>query len=82
MFDKVSVNGASAHPVYRFLRLKSEPIGDPVPWNFLIFLVDRSGERVLRMPANRKPESMGAEIEALLDNQYSKASDSFCNSGS
>ena len=49
LFAKIDVNGASAHPLYRWL--KSEAPGvlgtEAVKWNFTKFLVDRNG-RVTR----------------------------------
>jgi glutathione peroxidase len=60
----VNVNGADAHPVYRFLRLRTTT--EPIPWNFTMFLVSRSGTAVRRFDASRTPQSITAEIEELL----------------
>ena len=47
MFAKIDVNGASAHPLYNYLKsAKSGLLGPSIKWNFTKFLVDRSGEVV------------------------------------
>ena len=49
MFSKIDVNGSDTHPVYRFLRTKSELYdaaenkAEVIPWNFAKFLVDQNG---------------------------------------
>jgi glutathione peroxidase len=68
MFAKIEVNGANAHPLYRFL--KGEKPGvlgtEAIKWNFTKFLVDRSGKVVKRYAPTDKPEAIATDIEALL----------------
>jgi glutathione peroxidase len=68
MFAKVDVNGAGAHPLYRFL--KSERPGvlgtEAIKWNFTKFLVNRQGDVVKRYAPNEKPEDCSTDIEGLL----------------
>jgi glutathione peroxidase len=72
MFEKVEVNGADAHPLYRFLK-KSKPgllgvIGaGGIKWNFTKFLVDRRGSVVRRFGPSTAPKALEATIEKLLD---------------
>jgi glutathione peroxidase len=67
MFAKIDVNGASAHPLYDYLkRAKSGLLGPSIKWNFTKFLVDRSGEVVARHAPTARPEALRKEIEALL----------------
>ena len=67
MFAKIDVNGASAHPLYDYLkRAKSGLLGPSIKWNFTKFLVDRSGEVVARHAPTARPEGLRKEIEALL----------------
>jgi glutathione peroxidase len=40
MFGKIDVNGAAAHPLYRFLKGKAKGVM-AIKWNFTKFLVDR-----------------------------------------
>lgn len=74
MFGKIEVNGADAHPLYRFLK-KSRPgllglIGaSGIKWNFTKFLVDRNGSVAGRYGASTAPKSLAAPIEKLLDHK-------------
>ena len=67
MFDKIDVNGESAHPLYDYLkRAKSGLLGPSIKWNFTKFLIDRSGKVVARHAPTTTPEALKKEIEALL----------------
>jgi glutathione peroxidase len=67
MFDKIDVNGDSAHPLYKYLRgEKSGLLGSSIKWNFTKFLIDRSGKVVGRYAPTTTPESLTKDIEALL----------------
>ena len=67
MFDKIEVNGDSAHPLYQYLRReKSGLLGSAIKWNFTKFLIDRSGKVVGRYAPIATPESLTKDIEALL----------------
>ncbi|MCG6203782.1 glutathione peroxidase [Rhodopseudomonas sp. HC1] len=67
MFAKIDVNGAQAHPLYKFLKgEKGGLLGSGIKWNFTKFVVDRSGRVVSRHAPTTTPESLGKEIETLL----------------
>ena len=67
MFDKIDVNGASAHPLYQYLKgEKSGLLGSAIKWNFTKFVVDRAGKVVARHAPTARPEGLRQEIEALL----------------
>lgn len=67
MFDRIDVNGAAAHPLYKFLTSeKSGWLGASIKWNFTKFLIDRAGRVVARHGSMTKPESLQEKIEALL----------------
>ncbi|SUX55030.1 Glutathione peroxidase homolog BsaA [Chromobacterium vaccinii] len=67
MADKIEVNGAGAHPLWKYLkRQKRGLLGLPVRWNFSKFLVDRKGRVVARFAPFTRPEKLAARIEALL----------------
>ena len=67
MFAKIDVNGASAHPLYNYLKsAKSGLLGPSIKWNFTKFLVDRSGRVVSRHSPTTTPDALKKEIEALL----------------
>ena len=68
MFAKIDVNGADAHPLYKFL--KSEKAGilglEGIKWNFTKFLVDRAGNVVGRFAPSVTPAELGPAVEKLL----------------
>lgn len=68
MFGKIDVNGADAHPLYKWLT--SEKPGllgtQGIKWNFTKFLVRRDGTIFKRYAPTTKPEEIRADIETLL----------------
>jgi len=68
MFEKIDVNGASAHPLYRWLTEEAPGLLglEAIKWNFTKFLIDREGEVVKRYAPVTKPEAIAADIEKLL----------------
>jgi glutathione peroxidase len=68
LFAKIDVNGAAAHPLYRFLTAEKRGLFGTrrIKWNFTKFLVDREGRVVARFAPTVKPEALRARIEALL----------------
>jgi glutathione peroxidase len=67
MFDKIDVNGDTAHPLYKYLTsAKGGFITDSIKWNFTKFLVDRKGSVVKRYPPQTAPENMEEDIKKLL----------------
>jgi glutathione peroxidase len=68
LFAKIEVNGASAHPLYRFLKRKAPGLfgSEAIKWNFTKFLVDRKGETVRRYAPTDAPSALAADIESAL----------------
>ena len=72
IFEKIDVNGAEAHPLYRFLK-QNRPgkLGmfglDGIRWNFTKFLVDRNGNVVERFGSSTVPGKLSGKIEELLE---------------
>ena len=68
MMEKVDVNGAKAHPLWKWL--KSEKPGvlgtEAIKWNFTKFLVGKDGHVVKRFAPNDEPDKLRADIEAAL----------------
>ena len=68
LFAKIEVNGAGAHPLYRWL--KSEKAGvlgtEAIKWNFTKFLVGRDGSAIRRYAPNDTPEKIDGDVSALL----------------
>ena len=68
MFAKIEVNGASAHPLYQFLKAARPGLlnTEAIKWNFTKFLVGRDGAVLRRYAPADKPEGMSNDIEAAL----------------
>jgi glutathione peroxidase len=68
MFAKIEVNGAGAHPLYRWL--KGEQPGllgtEAIKWNFTKFLVDSAGRVTKRYAPTDTPEKIDKDVGALL----------------
>jgi glutathione peroxidase len=65
MFGKIDVNGAGAHPLYRFLKGEAKGVG-AIKWNFTKFLIDRKGGVAPRFAPAAAPKGLEKEIEKLL----------------
>jgi len=68
MFAKIDVNGAAAHPLWKWLKdEKGGLLGiDAIKWNFTKFLVGRDGSVLKRYAPTDKPESLAKDVEAAL----------------
>ncbi len=68
MFGKIDVNGAQAHPLYKFLTQEKRGIFGTtnIKWNFTKFLIDRAGNVVARYGSTTRPEQVRPAIEKLL----------------
>ena len=68
MMSKVKVNGAAAHPLWKWLTKEAPGVFGTtgVKWNFTKFLVGRDGQVRKRYAPTDKPESLKADIEAAL----------------
>ncbi len=68
MMAKVDVNGAGAHPLWKWLTAEAPGLlgTKAVKWNFTKFLVGRDGQVKKRYAPTDTPESLRADIEAAL----------------
>lgn len=68
MFDKIDVNGDTAHPLYRWLKKEAPGVlgSERIKWNFTKFLIDREGRVAARFAPTTKPEELKPHIERLL----------------
>ena len=68
MMAKVDVNGSDAHPLYQWLSQEAPGLlgSKSIKWNFTKFLVGKDGEVVKRYAPTDTPQSMAADIEAVL----------------
>ncbi len=68
MMSKVEVNGANAHPLFKWLT-ESAPglLGtEAIKWNFTKFLIGKDGRAIKRYGSIDKPEGIARDIEAAL----------------
>ena len=68
LFEKVDVKGPDAHPLFRYLTGEARGLLGTrwIKWNFTKFLVDRQGKVLKRYAPKTTPETIAADIEALL----------------
>ena len=68
MFEKIDVNGDTAHPLYQWLKKRARGLlgSERIKWNFTKFLLDRQGNAVGRYAPLKKPQDLAQRIEALL----------------
>ncbi len=68
LFAKVEVNGAQAHPLWRWLTQEASGLlgSHAIKWNFTKFLVGRDGQVLKRYPPLERPEQIGPDIEMAL----------------
>jgi glutathione peroxidase len=68
LFAKLEVNGAGAHPLFKYLRhARRGLIGtSAIKWNFTKFLVGRDGTVLRRYAPADQPENLAVDIAAAL----------------
>ncbi|MCX2864384.1 glutathione peroxidase [Paucibacter sp. PLA-PC-4] len=68
MMAKTKVNGAEAHPLWKWLKGEKPGIlgTEAIKWNFTKFLVGRDGQVIKRYAPNDAPEKLREDIEAAL----------------
>jgi len=68
MFAKIEVNGAQAHPLFKYLKEARPGLlgSEAIKWNFTKFLVGRDGVPIMRFAPTDKPENLEADVEAAL----------------
>ena len=68
LYEKVEVNGAGAHPFWKWLK-KEKPglLGmEAIKWNFTKFLIDRNGQVVKRYAPTDTPEKIEKDLASVL----------------
>ena len=68
MFDKIDVNGGSAHPLYKHLTEEAPGLLGirDIKWNFTKFLIGKDGHVVKRYAPTVAPADIQEDIEKLL----------------
>ncbi len=68
MMAKIEVNGASAHPLFQWLKHEAPGLlgTEGIKWNFTKFLVGRDGRVIGRYAPQDTPEKIRRDIDAAL----------------
>ncbi len=68
MMSKIEVNGADAHPLYRWLTAEAPGLlgSKAIKWNFTKFLVGKDGRVIKRYAPQDAPDKLAKDIEAAL----------------
>ena len=68
MMAKIQVNGAEAHPLYRWLTTEAPGLlgSKAIKWNFTKFLVGRDGQVIRRYAPQDAPAKLAGDIDAAL----------------
>ncbi|HKL47517.1 MAG TPA: glutathione peroxidase [Candidatus Izemoplasmatales bacterium] len=67
LFEKVSVKGDDIHPLFQWLITQKRGfITKGIKYNYTKFLIDREGHVLKRYAPFTKPETIRADLEALL----------------
>jgi len=68
LFAKIDVNGAHAHPLFRYLKHEAPGLlgTQSIKWNFTKFLVRRDGSVCTRYAPRTAPHQLRHAIETLL----------------
>ena len=68
MFSKIDVNGANAHPLFKYLTSEKKGLlgSEAIKWNFTKFLVGKNGEVVERYASTTNPEDIESDIERAI----------------
>lgn len=68
LMGKIDVNGANAHPLYRWLTAEAPGVlgTKAIKWNFTKFLVGRDGQVIRRYAPQDAPPKLGKDIESAL----------------
>ena len=68
LFDKIDVNGDSAHPLFKHLKHEAPGLmgTEAIKWNFTKFLVRKDGRVYKRYAPQTEPKELMKDIEKLL----------------
>ncbi|HET8940739.1 MAG TPA: glutathione peroxidase [Rudaea sp.] len=68
LFAKIEVNGANAHPLYKYLKQAAKGVlgSESIKWNFTKFLIDKNGRVLTRYAPTDTPDKIEKDIVALL----------------
>ena len=68
MFEKIDVNGDTAHPLYKWLKHEAPGLlgSEAIKWNFTKFVVGKNGQVIERVASTTEPVAMIKTIQTAL----------------
>ena len=68
LFAKIEVNGANAHPLYKYLKSQAKGLlgSESIKWNFTKFLIDKDGKVMTRYAPVDTPEKIEKDVARML----------------
>ena len=68
LFAKIEVNGANAHPLYKYLKAQAKGVlgSESIKWNFTKFLIDADGKVLTRYAPTDTPEKIEKDLARML----------------
>jgi len=68
LFAKIDVNGADAHPLYKYLKHEAKGLlgSEAIKWNFTKFLIGKDGKVVRRYAPTDTPQGIEKDVAAAL----------------
>jgi glutathione peroxidase len=68
MMAKVEVNGATAHPLWKWMKAQAPGLlgSETIKWNFTKFLIGKDGQVIKRYAPNDEPANLRKDIEKAL----------------
>ena len=68
LFAKVEVNGANAHPLFRYLKSRKKGFlgREAIAWNFTKFLISKDGEVLRRYGPRHAPEAIERDVRNIV----------------
>jgi len=63
LFSKIDVNGDTAHPLWKYLKMKQAGfLVNAIKWNFTKFVIDKKGQPVQRYATTTNPLAMEKDL--------------------
>jgi len=69
LMSKIEVNGADAHPIYKWMKSTEVGKGKEISWNFSTFIIDRCGHVRVRNEPYSRPNGWKAKLEEIIQEE-------------
>lgn len=71
IFQKINVNGKEASPLFNYLKKEAPGIAGTtsIKWNFTKFLINKTGDKIMRYSPQENPLDLIPQIEIFLNQE-------------